>query len=347
MGPQRNEGDGDDSRIDKRRIIGWCVTAIALIAWSTIRSWGSDNTPDHSAPCERTPSRYTQIVDRALDGPSLPRLPTASDRRYPTFARQEAERFGLRLSNPAREIAAVRRARTAAAVLRALNAYTSPHFGFTVSLLPRPVASEAGVRALPVRRGRESFAELRAGSQAFMRYLSLVPTGLVAYSGLQHFTLVGALHDSLGNIDEGAAVPDERTIYLTLRTFSTDVRATASHELGHLLDAAVCGGVGGWSNDPQYAALNPPGFMYLLAFNSEDVASEEGGLSVVEDKASEFENMLGGLQKRFFDSDNAVLRAKYRLLLARLEEHVPGSARYYAAMSLHASPSAGTSSLLG
>jgi len=312
--------------------------------WGSIASPGSDHTPDRSGPCERTPSQYTHIVDRALDG-SLPRLPTAYDQRYLSFATHEAERFGLQLSNPAREIAAVRRARTAGAVLTALNAYTGSGFGFTVSLPSTPVGTGTDFVGLPVDR-RESFAALRAGSVAFMRYLSRVPTGLVACSGLQQLTVVDHLYTGKNTEREGLALERDLTIYLELRSFSNPVADATSQEIGHLLDAAMCG-IGGQQDDPQYAGLNPPGFRYGPDANTKDVATKYGATNIVEDKATEFQSMLGGLQKGLFDSDNTVLRRKYRLLLARLEEHVPGSARYYAAMSAHALPSAGTSSLRG
>lgn len=176
------------------------------------------------------------------------------------------------------------------------------------------------------------------GAAIFMRSLAAIPEEVIRLSNFKKIQLVNDLNPVLSKSDTqkvGVADNFANVMYLDNVGFNSySIGMYFRHEISHGIDATVCGDVAIYKGDPEYEALNPVGFQYgtvrddLLDFVFTQYASKNS----LEDKAELIGAMLVGLND--YETYSPILRAKYELLLARLESNIPGISGYLRSIGL-------------
>lgn len=266
--------------------------------------------------------------------------------RYMQWVRTTAERDGLHVVDPRPYMAEVAEANTADEVLSALSGYTRP-YGFSVTMPHKADLRDAGNPTF-VREGEVDIETLRQAGSDLLDILYPLPAELMRAVDVNGIRIVSELEA----VDGGAAVgtfkpageADTRTgiIYLPLkalhRGLSADqviapedsgLRKILAHEIGHRLDGKLCGPDA--AVDEAYTGYNTPDFTYGSKWDErvgrKNVLDSYGARDPLEDKGRQYERILPGLDPKI-RGEGTVIREKNALLLGRLEEKVPGIARY-------------------
>lgn len=297
--------------------------------------------------CGTTPLRDQQLVQAELaqPNPKAEQLPpvvsSGTDAEaYRRYAAEQAAANGLTLIDDEpfqNELAA---AKSPAAVVRVLSSF-GREYGFGVELLDtrlkmllRPVSEQENSDDQPVNTRKIDMDAFRRGASAFMQTLHFIPAEVIRRSKLETIRLAGTLSSDWSGEVSGEAYINTNVIAFTVSDFSSADPVLYAHEIGHRIDFAMCGMVGSWK-DAEYTDLNPPGFHYTKdsAKPATATASQYGRSDVYEDIATMYEYMLTRLNPDLFDNPSKAISRKYRLLLARLEDFVPGYSQYLSAIS--------------
>lgn len=296
--------------------------------------------------CGSTPIHDRNIVQSELDTPNpeaeqllLRSAGTQEGEAYREYANEKAKENGLTLVDDTPFQEKLQLAKTPDEVLHTLNNFGRNYgFGFELldshmDMLLRPLTEQQGSNDLPIERAKIDLNGFKYGARAFMRTLHFIPIQVIQTSKLETIQLVGALNSENGPV-AGEAYNSNHTIAFTMGDFSSGDETLYTHEIGHRLDFELCGMFGSWK-DSEYTDLNPKHFHYERNSNrpSNATASQYGRTNVYEDKATMYQYMLAQLNPSLFNNYTKTISEKYRLLLARLEEAVPGYSKYLSAIS--------------
>ncbi len=163
-------------------------------------------------------------------------------------------------------------------------------------------------------------------AQSALLSLSDLPVELVKLAGVKKVLFVKNLHGSIVNRNEETtfgAYNFKGIIYMDFDRNQPwlEFRKTFAHELGHALDSAICGTFGMYQ-DEELGVLNSDPSLTLTKY---------GSASATEDKAEMMMEMLFGLADPS-EMPEAVAN-KYKLILARLEDNLPGISGYLRTIS--------------
>lgn len=297
--------------------------------------------------CDVVPQAVADEVNRNLDTPEDPRLVELEkleykefDKKYREYALTAASENGLTLIDSTEYEKQVDKAESVDEVLYTLNSYTR-QYGFNVSVHGSWDPKDVGIGLTTLDKKDIDLAEFKKGANGLMGSLFFSPVELIKLSDLQEIRIVQEIgHVAFTNASNPIGVAHSVThiMYATLQGFNEGDFEHFDHELGHLFDYRVCG-IWGYRRDPEYKALNSKSFKYDRAYlytqdyPRDDVVSGYAGTAVEEDKADMQKVMVNGLDDDLIDPKSKILKAKYRLLLSRLENKVPGVSAYLAAIS--------------
>jgi hypothetical protein len=293
---------------------------------------GYEWAADHN--CGPTPDAQLSDVYAQLTRPVSPQLERidAAPRdeiygEYKAYTSRMAIENGLTPVNTKPYYNRLNKAKTIDDVLAVLNDFAA-NYDFSVSIHSHTdfIDQEGGFKTL--KKEDVDFAKFKDGAWKMVNAYDFVPEEIVKNARLHRLLIVS----DMKNADAVTAFPENDT-RITLQAFYTGQEYIYHHELGHLIDNAICGRFGA-VRDPEYKQLNPSGFKYGKYYKKEDdyVAYSYGEISVTEDKATMYESIVGRLDPAEMDRDQTVV-AKFDLLLARLGELVPGAIPYLAAIS--------------
>jgi hypothetical protein len=209
--------------------------------------------------------------------------------------------------------------------LKLVNGY-SKQFGFDV----RVDFKDAGGNVRPFDRDKIRPAEFSLAFLNLMADFEYIPVEMVKATGLKQLRIVrDFVNADRHEADIAAKAYGANHIDIKLSDLISGSRKDIPHEMGHLFDYNFCGDYGFNYYDPQYDALNPGDFEYGTGgYWHDSTISSYGASNAKEDKAEMFANIFSGIDPAAVHSQYSVVRQKYDLLLARLEEKVPGSVEY-------------------
>ena len=177
---------------------------------------------------------------------------------------------------------------------------------------------------------------------AYMPQEVLEVTNIKQIYIVEDLEMLGYIGGSISKVRPGGlAYPEGQTIFLTKS--SAVSHSALSHELGHAFDNAICGSLDMFK-DKEFAELNPQAYVYegfkedsydsvsdsgpWYQDSRESVFSEEYSTSnIQEDKATIYQMLINGLDQETLLRNDAVGK-KYRYLLGRIEQKVPGFTQY-------------------
>jgi len=317
--------------------MGLQTDAGALAVESLVKR--DEAVPSATAEPFATDSDAVKTVERNLVAPQPTDLPRFTednangmgiveyDKVYQHYAAERAEANGLHLADPEASLEAVLRAKSNDEIMTALNGYTE-QLGFEFTFDTH--VSGAADKLIPVDYANLDPRVMRVAADRLIRQLHVIPKEVFELADLKHFCVAERLTDE-GDIGETFA--EHQAICVTMDDLYNANYAVIGHELGHALDFALLGD-NAW-DDSEYMKHNPTDFRYGDE-NSPNikitVAYKYGANNVVEDKGVMFGNMLSGLNPALM-ADQGVLGYKYRLLLGRLEEKIPGISKYLSEIS--------------
>lgn len=175
-------------------------------------------------------------------------------------------------------------------------------------------------------------AKYKRGIESLIANIHRIPREIIVSSGIKKLKITGTREQIdnpiLGQVHVAGEVdPLLRTLYLPVETVYSRDFNTVVHEFGHLLDFEQCGFTGAFS-DTELSDLNPKDFVYGQKESVGKVAVTDsyGATSALEDKATLYADILNTNALSYISSE--AVASKYKLLLARMEQEVPGSARY-------------------
>ena len=256
--------------------------------------------------------------------------------RIDAFQIESAAEHGLTLHDPEPYQERIDQASEVSEITAVIDEYTKK-FGMSFEIPERWDARDLLVEFNPVDQGTVDLPAYKFGARYFMGVLSRLPEEVVRLSGFKKIQLVRDMDLTLMQSDSnkaGAANIYNNVMYLDFDGFNSySLGVYTRHELSHGIDATICGD-SGHLRDSEYESLNPEGFSYGVP--REDlltvVSTEYAGKNSREDKAELMGDMLAGLND--YETFSPVLRAKYSLLLARLEANIPGISDYLRSIGL-------------
>lgn len=312
----------------------------ALIAFDTLAATEifSSDKPPTQADCPTVDDEILKGVYRIMDKPrSATPIYTAytgedlkeKRKKEWLYARDQAENYDLTLvdSLPFQEM--LEEVSSVDELLTTLNRFTS-EYGFSIYM---PQEEDTTGRLPPYKPlSRESIdlnylKKWEAGM--FLKFFSYIPKELVHLSGMERMVLVESpLFSSAPNYDDNEGVvglADYSTGSILINRLDDRL---IIHEMEHLIDRKLCGTAVG--KDSQLRGLNPKGFQYGEEYKKEIderiVVNPYAKTGIVEEKAETMERIVHfGVT---VDNDYQVRKSKFALLLARLEEEVPGITAY-------------------
>jgi len=273
------------------------------------------------------------IYDSAMDDTEydLSTMPeSVFDEWSYNFNRNQAERFGLTIIDALPYLERISQAETREQATAIANQF-SRQLGFTIDPLTSEDATEL-FTMVPLDDDMD-LEEYKTILSDVVGTFGYVPRELVHYSGLEFLKLAQRVrgHDMAGGFRP--YMPNR--LYAMVGERGSIDFTTLMHEFEHMLDQKMCG-PRAVRTDHEYRALNPDGFRYggdAVVDGVEVTATSYGATDVIEDKAEMAAIMINGLDPEFINSESPVIRAKYRLLLERLEEVIPGYGQFLAAVS--------------
>lgn len=254
------------------------------------------------------------------------------------FSEYYAEKAGFTLLDTEEAIFAIEHAQSLDELIEAFDVWTR-QFGATatvadnwqfpknIPLSPAEGQSELGMLQFRFRTMIEQLASVpkelfELSGVTNIHFTEFTSSDVKAASGAQTVTHAKAWMDG-----EGKMAMSLDTLYLGHAN-----EFTLLHEIGHLLDERLQGGLVQSYGDSRFDGLNDPDFEYygLIPDGVEydGFIRDYSAYDVLEDKAVIYENMLSGVDFNLAQSEDPILQKKYRLLLARLEYHLPSSAPY-------------------
>jgi hypothetical protein len=260
-----------------------------------------------------------------------------SEYEYQQYVEAQQEKYGLTPVDGSATQSALELAEDIDEMLNALNKFTMQHYGFNV-VLYNSIIGVKNMDADEIKPGSLNINLFRRGAQDLVSAFDFLPLEEVRAVGIKQIRIVNEFEDqSVG----AEALVEHGVIDIRLNEFyeegpTDDITANVYyHEAGHILHYKTCRSWG-FDHDPQYLALNPPGFKYGSKEGWQRAAvSEYGGTDLAEDEAEIYEAMLDKLEPSAFHSSYRPVREKYALLLARLDQQVPGMAEYLVSISQH------------
>lgn len=339
----------EQPRFSRRQLVGMFAAAAATgMAGGAGVATVQERQRAHERHVETLPEELQTYVSDICEHPeTIPWIGPLADQSVPDRLRYQydAQSAGLELLSTDEAHALIESAQTIEGVLEGFEAFTE-QCGATVTL--------ANNWQFPVVRAHEKesayykdiadMSNLGILKHRFHRMvdgLHVVPRELFTLSGLNavHFTEFTASRiKTSGSIEVstvGEALMDgSGRINLSLDALfrGESVVGTVTHELGHLIDFELSGGLDAAYSDEEFQTLNHPDFAYTGVYDPR--AARQGGLiraysgvSILEDKAVHFESMLLGVRSTYAEG-SGVIRDKHLLLLGRLEQAVQNMAPY-------------------
>lgn len=255
---------------------------------------------------------------------------------YTEYSMSKAAELGLHISDYRPYIQRVDNAKTFEQTLQAFQDYGKT-LGLDINLHTHKDLKDLGIDVTPIDPMEIQFDDkLKNGIISFITEMAFIPKELYDFTDIKEVRIVSSL-GVMGNSVVGDFQPAGEAncmsgiLYIPLDSLYTGQLGLFGHEMAHRLDYKMNGSsTVGQRRDVHFVRLNRPDFRYGVSPKPGDdnVSTEYGATNPKEDKAMLMESMLSGADSTLLNSHSPVIRAKYRMLLGRLEQHVPGIAKY-------------------
>lgn len=246
--------------------------------------------------------------------------------RYDKYCEEKAADAGIELVDADPYKDKIKKAKTTDEVTAITDLFCE-NYGFDFELGENATIKDTGIIAEPIKKSDMKIGDYKKGAINFVGALGQCPVELVKLADIDSFEVV----ESFVNPNAAAmANPISGKLYINYETMTNSDFEPIMHEISHRLDSVISGIVG-MSTDKEFSELNPSDFEYgrkNSSKNKEVVCVEYGSTNIKEDKATYMQTMINGLDQDLAYSKNPTIRAKYRLLLARLEQRIPGVTKY-------------------
>jgi hypothetical protein len=330
------------------------VAALAAIA--TIGVLGIvDNTGERKAGHRMISPQEIEYVDYTFDHTgqgidiepsSGAKLEIKTDNTTREYLDKVASECGLTLINPQDYLNELKDSDSFDEALGSLNEYVN-NFGFQFKTIDKlddiDIDNQLDGRAILDSNYIKEFVMLynfKETAGTIMQALGYTPVEYIKASKLNEVRLLRGFGEGRGTTvgypsDSNAksAIVDMKNnrINFAISSFSPyKGPALFFHEVGHLIDSNQMEGTP-WI-DPEYASLNPQGFVYGNGQRYEDnknaFVDKYASWHIQEDKGLIYQNFIVG--PRLAYSDKKIIQEKTRLLVARLEHDIPNISKYYA-----------------
>lgn len=220
-------------------------------------------------------------------------------------------------------------------MMAAANEYLG-QFEVSISVLDETVVLGGDIFDSYFVEGNGDITELRNNIKVLIKMFEQLPKELFDKIELNEIILTGQMGEYKNenykeptNTFSGTVSFDERKVYLLAQPDEYQTQSTALHEIGHLLDDLLCDGI--LDVDPEYTSDNSTKYVpekwMKKGGENKDYVSSYSWHGVAEDRAEVWERLLAGneMHSRYIAEN---IHKKFALLLARLEELIPGISLY-------------------
>ncbi len=278
-------------------------------------------------------------LEKAFKGGNLERIHKRYD-QLRSYIVEKASENGLTLIDSDEELDQVNEAQGVDEVLTVLNSY-GINFGITFGIPSEKPLADFGMEYTAIDTSTLDLEQVKIIARNTLTSLSLLPAELIRLGSPRRVTFVKDI-DKSKLADEGVmanGITESRSgIFLDFNASLglENFGRTFAHELGHKIDFVICGQFGAYQ-DKELKELNPEGRKYTANYPNPDgfTLTEYGATSVLEDKAEMMMNMFYALLNPSEMSE--AVGEKYELVLARLEDNLPGISAYFRAISVFGS----------
>lgn len=244
-----------------------------------------------------------------------------ADRLIWSGANRYAIQHNLHLSDPAEYRARINKTVNYDEVAEETDAYCQT-LGFRcnfVDNISTYIHNRPGVKAIN-RNEPGIMPAINNRAIMLINSLSIIPREFFAASKLT------TIHLTAGKDTRGGAEQFYKTRDIEIELSAKPDSNLTGHELGHLFDSVYGGET---PRDDAYLQLNPPWFRYNDDRPHPDVTrTQYGAANIYEDKATIYEQLIGGLGSSLMTNEHPVIVKKRQLLMARLNHAVPGYLNY-------------------
>lgn len=296
------------------------------------------NGPD-CPPVDPAVLEVVKTIFSTKDPKELKKISPDTPNKYDKYVRDQAERFGVTLHNPNSALEKLFISETVDDALAGFNDFIAG-FGYTATI-PTETDEHDRYEGLDVVPSQDlDPLKFAVGAYSAIKTLQYLPTEVAKLAGDVEIRFVRfpVLEGETVSQVVGLATFEPRKIYVDMDAFYTGHDYIIPHEIGHQIDVNSCG-VDGYRVDSEYSSLNPSDFEYLdntlfgqVDENDEALVERTYGLvNIAEDKAVLLEQNL--VEAEGFGKMSPVLRSKFELIIARIEEHTPRYAGFLRSIS--------------
>ena len=261
---------------------------------------------------------------------------------YLDLTQEVAPKYGLHLIDPTERVKRLQSADNVQAVLDELQSHMGD-LGIPIVLHETLDSKDARVDAEPFDpNSLEMSQDLIDGVSSFIYSTSYVPKELYEFIDIKEIRIVDTFKPTDNPIvgeftAAGKAMMDDGIIYLPKSYLLQGDFDLIMHEVSHLLDYRLNGdSYDATYEDQEFTALNKEEFDYGDPNEDmSDMVALYSATNPVEDKATLMETMINGLSRVYLYHENPIIRNKYRLLLGRIEQNVPGYSQYMLSIIEH------------
>lgn len=278
-------------------------------------------------------------LDKAYKSGNLERIHRSFD-RIRSYVVERATVNGLELIDSDEHLDQVDEAENIEDVLTILNNFGA-NFGLSFGIPREKPIADFLMEYDVIDSAELDLAEVKILVKNALSSLSYLPVELVRLANPRRVVFVRNIEKSkfnetgyeiLGETESRAGIYMNYDASLDPDNFAK----VFAHELAHKIDFVICGQFGS-KQDEELKELNPQGRKYKTNYqNSEGFTlTEYGATSILEDKAEMMGNMFYQLLNPSEMPD--AVGEKYGLVLARLEDNIPGISKYLREISIFGS----------
>ncbi|PIR79656.1 MAG: hypothetical protein COU25_04140 [Candidatus Levybacteria bacterium CG10_big_fil_rev_8_21_14_0_10_35_13] len=303
---------------------------------------------------------YVTDVFKSEDHPRIQQISTSEDvspEFLHDFAKEQAEINGFTLVDESKYLEQINEAQTFDEVLEAVNGYTQ-NYSLKITMPESDGIEDIPIRYFGVDKNKLDISVFKEISQDLLRKLYYIPPEIVRNADISEIKIIDSIyHIMLNHLYEtttfyeglknetnsspypgGFYNPVVNIIYVGLNDLKNyKFTGRVLHELSHAFLFKICG-LYGTFNDKEFAALNPEGFSYgdgKSLREYKDISSNKFGYqNELEDSAYIMGDLILTFPPNDMDTIPPVLQKKVSLLIARIEQSIPGFAKYWRSLTL-------------
>ena len=265
---------------------------------------------------------------------SVPRFPDPNF-DYRANIIEQAKKKNLTIVDNRPALESLENAKTVDQVVTIVNEYTS-QFDVKLEFAKSAELRDFGWGIKPIDKNKVDVEDFKFGAVMLLSSFSYAPVEVIKTSGIKKINLVDLISPDapIINIYQKKPAlstnPVSGTMYASATYLHKLNPSDFFHEFTHGIDYRECGFLG-MLNDPEFKKTNPKGFNYGFEQENETgkaLQEKYAGNHVIEDKATNMEDLFNGFSIYTYKYENKTLQKKQAVEIARLEKKVPHITEY-------------------